>query len=266
MYSHHIYQSALKILMLGIILHSFISLCVYGSPDIFPLDYNDNHKFIQPDAMNFFDRLTIPSGISMILISFCTIVVFVLVTFINTIYQCCFNRLHYSFKFTKEYSTFKDAIIEIKKHGLYTYDIRSHPTYRLLIDSMTPNREVNDDSDNLKHFKEVDKPDLTIDTSRTFLEDENPKGLDEPIPINEDFERKVSASSSERELIRKSSNRSSRGSFNLKEGYTKVKTVSKFKADEGEGGLFAKATLKKSDYAKSEDVTEKNERQKVRDM
>ncbi|CAG9315304.1 unnamed protein product [Blepharisma stoltei] len=247
-YTGEIYISAIKILMVGVLLHCFISGCMYGAPDIFPKGFYKDGEYVQADSINFIDRFTIPSGISMILLGISALILSIFILFINKIYEICLRRLHYNFAETKEFSTFNEVLPEIKKYGLVSYNVKYHPVYRLLIDSMAHGNE--------SHFQmknadlAIKSQDFNIDTTRTYLEensagitqydspikkqnsiedeDENSEGEEEEeikVDREEGLMRKLSIRSEEREFSRKSSIRSSRGSYVENEKHEKIRIV-----------------------------------------
>lgn len=152
-YDHSLYMSAIKLLPLAVILHSCLSLYMYGNQDIFRVSNPKNTTLSYIFGDNIAYRLEIPSGIANCLLIVSAVGLILLLNFLDLLCQCCAKKLLKTKRNELKFS-------EIKNHphrvGLDTYDIRKNPEYAMIVNAMDESSRLNS-SISRDHFESLHK-------------------------------------------------------------------------------------------------------------
>lgn len=138
LYSNEINDKVISIFPYAILIHCGVSLWMYGSESIFPQDlYASDSGDVLPEEESTVDRLSRVSGI----LNLTLIALTVIAITSGFFYKRLIRRFLKPNKIVDDQArddqgSYKDNFMEIKEHGVPSYDMKANPAYKPLIISL----------------------------------------------------------------------------------------------------------------------------------
>ncbi|OMJ74974.1 hypothetical protein SteCoe_26002 [Stentor coeruleus] len=132
-YSEGLYLSALKTLPICIIIHSCISLWIYGNDELFKIEPFTSAKIFSAYNEEINKRVLKPSGMSSITIIFLSILTMIALEFLHKLCNCVLRNKESEINIDTKFDEIRDLI---RKKGLDTYHIRNNPDYGMIINEL----------------------------------------------------------------------------------------------------------------------------------